>query len=128
MSAIQVLQRVRRPTASIPQVVLGVLVSLAAAFTVQFAALTAYVDLYGPGGVTHEQWEQLARPFTNGHQTWQTFGPALWAVYAVGVVLVVVRMWHVIAVKAPRAGWKYLPFVLAACAVFWVVNLDRFHL
>ena len=43
-----------------------------------------------------------------------------------GLLLVLARMWHTILTKPPRAGWMYLPFVLAVCAVFWVLNLDRF--
>ena len=127
MSLMQSARSARRSNASIPQVVLGALVSLWGLFTVLFASLTAYADVFaGPGAVTRQQYDELGRPYAGWEQIWHTFGPLLWIVYAAGVLFVLARMWHIILTKPPRAGWKYLPFVLAVCAVFWVLNWDRF--
>ena len=47
--------------------------------------------------------------------------------YAAGVLFVLARhVAHHPDQATRRAGWKYLPFVLAVCAVFWVLNWDRF--
>ena len=127
MSLMQSARYVRRPNASIPQVVPGSLVSLWGLFTVLFASLTAYADVFaGPGAVTRQQYDDLGRPYTGWSEVWHTFGPLLWAVYAAGLLLVIARMWHIILTKPPRAGWMYLPFVLGVCAVFWAFDLDRF--
>jgi hypothetical protein len=126
MSLISAVRYVRSPNASIPQVVLGGLVTLWGIFTVQYSLITAYDAAFGPTGVTRRSFSQLGGPDMGWSQLWSTYGELLWAVYAAGVLLVLARMWHIVITKPPRAGWKYLPFVLAVCAVFWALDMDRY--
>jgi hypothetical protein len=127
MSLIESARRAPHRNASIPQVVVGGLVSLGTLLTVQMAALTAYVDVFGgPGGLKAQRYDELGRPFTGFAQVWAEYGPLLWGVYALGLLVGLVLMWRTILTRPPRAGWGYVPVLIAACAVFWVLNADRF--
>jgi hypothetical protein len=128
MSVITSRHPVSRRNASIPEVVVGTLLTLAALLTVQMAALTAWVDTFGsPGGFGRDQVDRLGRPLSGWSQTWQEFGPLLWAVYAVALLGVVAWLWRAILTKQPRAAWAVVTVLVAATAVFWVFNLDRFY-
>jgi hypothetical protein len=129
MSAIAPRRQERRhPAASIPEVVVGAVLSLGALLTVQLSALTAWIDVFaGPGGPGAQRYDETGRPFTGWSERWHQLGPLLWAAYAVVLLGAVVWLWRVILTR-PRAAWRIVPVVVAACAVFWVLNLDRFYL
>jgi hypothetical protein len=127
MSMIQSRRPVRQASASIPQVVAGALVTLVVLFTVQMSALTAWVDSYGaPGGLHAERVDELGRPFTGWSQTWHTYGPLLWALYAIGLLAGLLWLWRTILTQPRRAVWGIVLLLVAASAVFWGFNLDRF--
>jgi hypothetical protein len=129
MSVITPRRPLRRHTASIPAVVVGTLLSLAALLTVQMSALTAYVDVVAvPGGMGNQSVDRLGRPLTGWAQTWANYGSALWAVYALVVLGLVIWMWRVIRTRPGRAVWGVVTVLVAASAVFWALNLDRFSL
>jgi len=116
-------------TASIPQVVVGGLVSLGALLTVQMSALTAWVDTFGmPGGLARQRVDQLGRPLSGWSQLWREFGPLLWGIYAIVLLGALFWMWRAILTRQPRAGWGIVLLVVALSAVFWVLDLDRFAL
>jgi hypothetical protein len=130
MSAMSLIESARRAphrNASIQQVVVGVLVSLATLFTVQMAALTVYVDVIAvPGGMGNQTVNHLGQPLEDWAQVWANYGSVLWGVYAIGLLVGLARMWRTILTRPPRAGWGFVPALLVACAVFWALNLDRF--
>ncbi len=129
MSIIEQARRRAGPTASIAQVVVATLVSLGTLLTVQMAALTAWIDTYGaPGGLGAERVDAIGKPLTGWQQTWHTYGPLLWGVYALGLLVVGYLMWRTILTRPGRAGWRYVLLLVALCAAFWVVELDRFEL
>ena len=117
----------RTPNASITQVVAGTLVSLFALLSVQMSALTAYVDVFGAPDGPGRSYDELGRRFTGISQAWHQFGSLLWAVYAIALLVGVIWMWRLILTKPPRAAWGFIPLVLGASAVFWLLNLDRFY-
>jgi hypothetical protein len=128
MSLIQSRRPVRRTNASISQVVAGALVTLFALLSVQMSALTAYVDTVGqPGGLGGTNVDELGHPLSGWPQAWHEYGPLLWAVYAVALLLVVIWMWRLILTHPPRVGWMLVPAVLALSGAFWALNLDRFY-
>ena len=104
------------------------LISLGTLLTVQMAALTAYLDVFaGPGGLKARRYDDLGRPFTGLHQVWSQYGPLLWGVYALALLVGLALMWRTILTHPPRAGWGWVPTLIALCAVFWALNLDRFY-
>jgi hypothetical protein len=126
MSLMHAVRYIRSPIASIPQVVLATLVTLWSIFTAQYAALTAYDAAFGPSGITRRPLGELLDPDLSWSQVWNNYSPLLWSVYAAGLLLLLAWMWHIVLTKPPRAGWKYLPLVLAVCTVFWALNMDRY--
>jgi hypothetical protein len=124
-----VLESARRtPSASITKVVAGVLVSLFAMLTVQMSALTAYVDVFGAPDDPGREYDELGRRITGLSEVWYQFGPLLWAVYALALLIGVIWMWRLILSQPPRAAWAFITVVLAGSAAFWLLNLDRFYL
>jgi hypothetical protein len=126
MSLIHAVRYMRSPNASIPQVVLAALVTLWAIFTVEYAMVTGYDAAFGPSGIARQPFSQVVDPNMTWTQVWTSYGPLLWCVYGAGLLMVLAWMWHIVITKPPRAGWKYLPFVLAVCAGFWALNMDRY--
>jgi|tagenome__1003787_1003787.scaffolds.fasta_scaffold20933962_3 hypothetical protein len=127
MSLIESRRPVRRSQASIPQIVVGTLVSLLAMLSVQMSALTAYVDVFaGPGGISARKYDELGRRFTGWTQFWHQYGSLLWGVYALVLLLAVVWMWRAILTRPTRGAWGVVPVVLVLSLVFWALNLDRF--
>ncbi len=117
----------RTQHASIPQIVVGTLVSLFAMLSVQMSALTAYVDVFaGPEGIDSHPYAQLGRRFTGWSQFWHQYGSLLWGVYALVLLLLVVWMWRRILTRPPSSAWRIVPLVLGLSLVFWALNLDRF--
>jgi hypothetical protein len=128
MSLIATRRPARRRSASIPQVVVGTLVSLFALLTVQLSALTAWVDVVeAPGGMGSQSVDKLGRPLDGWAQVWANYGSGLWAVYAVVLLLAVVWLWRTILTRPSNAAWGVVPVVIALSAVFWALNLDRFY-
>jgi len=118
----------RTPNASIPQVVVGTLVTLFALLSAQMAGLTAYVDTFGkPGGITRDGYDTLGRPVTQWAELWQEFGPLLWGVYAFGLLFAAAYMWRLILTRPPRLGWTMAPVLLVASFAFWALELERFY-
>jgi hypothetical protein len=128
MSLIQSRQSSRPTNASIPEVVVGALVTLFSLLTVQMSALTAYVDTVGqPGGLSSNKVDELGQPLYGWSQRWHEYGPLLWGVYALALLVLVVWMWRLIMTRPPRVGWALVPVLLAISSVFWALNLDRFY-
>src|ERR1700712_1819473 len=114
MSLIQSRRPPRRTNASIPEVVVGTLVTLFALLSVQMSALTAYVDTLGqPGGLDSNKVDELGRPLSGWSQTWHEYRPLLWGVYALVLLVMVVWMWRLILTRPPRVGWALVPVILA---------------
>jgi hypothetical protein len=127
MSLIESRRPVRRTQASIPQIVVGTLVSLLAMLSVQMSALTAYVDVFaGPGGIKAQKYDELGRRYTGWAQFWHQYGSLLWGVYALVLLLTVVWMWRAILTRPRQGAWGIVPVVLVLSLVFWALNLDRF--
>jgi hypothetical protein len=129
MSIIEQARSRSGPAASVGQVVAGTLVSIAALFTAQMAALTAWVDTFGmPGDFGDQRVDALGRPLTGWQQAWHMYGPLLWGVYALVLLVVGYRMWRTILTRPGRAGWGYVLLLVALTCVFWGMEQDRFHL
>jgi len=127
MSLIESRRPVRRTNASIPEVVVGTLVTLVTLFTVQMSALTAWVDVVAvPGGMGHQTVDKLGRPLEGWAQEWANYGSGLWAAYAIVLLGGLLWLWRTILTKPPRTAWSIVLVLIAASAVFWALNLDRF--